>query len=163
LIEVAFSPDQFAQLITHMNCGPGVPCTVKWVNGEAPDDPPELDKKAQFRNEFDRDAKRVARLLDEAVETAESILKGQRVTKGDVQNVLNAVRSARAGVGGNMPFLAESFEGQMEKSVTEATAAVESFVTRTLVETGLKALSGGAGPFPGPAAIEGPAGDAAAD
>ena len=40
-IRVAFSPAQFAELITSMNIGPGVPCTIKEIAGERIDKIPD--------------------------------------------------------------------------------------------------------------------------
>ena len=40
----------------------------------------------------------------------------------------------------NIPYLAEQFAEQMDKTVTEAKAEVEAYVTQTIQRTGLDAL-----------------------
>src|SRR5690348_14260776 len=40
LIEVEFSPVQWAELITNMNVCPGAPCTIRFIKGEGEVEPP---------------------------------------------------------------------------------------------------------------------------
>ena len=53
LIEVEMSFSQFADLIINQNFNFGVPCTIKYINGERIEDPPEdIDTVDDFYKEF---------------------------------------------------------------------------------------------------------------
>lgn len=51
-IEIAMSQSQFAQAITSLNMGAGVPVTLTRLNGEYIEPCPFVDKREQFSNEF---------------------------------------------------------------------------------------------------------------
>lgn len=51
-IEVEMSYSQFAEAITSLNVGEGVPCTVAQINGKTIEYCPEDNKRQQFENEF---------------------------------------------------------------------------------------------------------------
>ena len=54
-IEINMSQSQFAQAITSLNMGAGVPVTLRQINGEYIEPCPFVDKREQFSNEFRED------------------------------------------------------------------------------------------------------------
>ena len=52
LIEIEMTQTQFAEMITSMNYGSGVPVTLRQFNRERPEDPPVENKRAQHSHEF---------------------------------------------------------------------------------------------------------------
>lgn len=90
IIEVEMSYSQFAEAITSMNMGNGVPVTIRWVRGEGRIEPcPFTDKKQQFEEEFKH-------RLDKANETANQLIlnveklfeEKKNLTKNDKNNIL---------------------------------------------------------------------------
>lgn len=163
IIEVAMSPDQFVTLITTMNCGDGVPCTIKHINHERMPPPPTEDKRELFKREFKALAGEMVAKLRAASAKAEAMRDGKAPTKAERAEVSGLIESAITDLTSNLPWLEECFREQMEKTVTEAKASVEAFVLDTITRAGLGAIAAGwtppaiddgRGPEPGPPAID---------
>ena len=142
LIEIEMSPAQFAEAITSLNCGAGVPCTIKHINHERREDPPYESKREVFREEFKKRGEKVASLLKEVVEQAEALAGAKAPNKGDRNRLLGTLGSIVQEISSNMPWMAECFDKHMEKSEVEAKAAIEAFILNAVTSTGLEVLRG---------------------
>jgi hypothetical protein len=142
IVSVKLGPSQFCDLITNMNVGEGVPCTLNYVMREKMQDVPIEDKRVQFRNEFDKDMEGIASRLDRAVAKLEELKKSKTIKKGDIESLRDMVLMARQDIKSNVPFVNNSFAEQMDKTVTEAKAEVEAFATHMVMRTGIAALKG---------------------
>jgi hypothetical protein len=49
-IEVEMSAAQFAEVLTSMNQGSGIPCTIRYINGKPIEDPPPTQKGSRRRS-----------------------------------------------------------------------------------------------------------------
>lgn len=140
IVEVDMSNSQFAEFVTTHNRGCGIPCTIRYVNGERVEDPPFDDKREQFRQEFKEHAATVARRLDELHAFAESLREKPTVTKTERAELVERIRMARQEVASNMPFMATQFDVQMDKSIKEAKGEIEAFALRRVVTAGIAAI-----------------------
>ena len=140
LIEVSLSPSQFADCITSMNIGNGVPCTIEHVGMKRMADPPCESKQVQFRNEFSNDIKKIATKFDNLSKKIAEMKKSPTVRKGDVNELSDMIRQVRQDIECDIPFVNEQFARQMNKTTTEAKAEVEAFVSGTITKLGLNAL-----------------------
>ena len=146
LLEFEMSPAQWAELITTMNIGCGTPCTLRsYRDGDKlvrPSYPDFTDVRSEIRDEFEQHTERVSTILDKAYEATEQLLQaGKAPTKGQMKELLGLIFNARQDIGSNMPFVTKQFHEQMDKTMVEAKAEIEQFVTRMVQETGLQALS----------------------
>lgn len=141
LFEVTFSAAQFADLLTNMNQGGGVPCTITYVQGEAIEDPPEV------LTEVERVKVGFAGTLEEYMAKA----RRARTEVEDATKSLGAKLRDRIRVGldvmeqqlrSNIPFILEQLNEASDKVVTAAKAEIEAFATNRIVAAGLKALRG---------------------
>ncbi len=141
VIEVEMSAHQFAEAITTLNCGFGVPCTIRHLLGEHPEDPPAVHDRKQFLGEFSAVMKELADQLRKHREAVVAILEKKSLTKADREAILEGFRKVERDVGANIPFIHEQFNEAINKTVAEAKAEVDAFVTHAVVSAGLAALA----------------------
>jgi hypothetical protein len=140
-IEVEMSYSQFAEAITAMNCGDGVPVTLTYLNGKSIEECPQTDKRQEFEEEFQKDMTELTTSLKKLTAQAEKILSDKKPpTKTDKESILCAIKSLRQEIEHNIPFMQTSFNEQMDKTVLEAKGEVEGFVMNKLISAGLEGL-----------------------
>lgn len=142
LIEVIMSPNQFAELITTLNVGEGVPGTLRSFNGEHYDCPELPTKEEQFSQEIqERIALSLASVQVVQKEIQDSLKDDKPMGKKKQEELLHKVESFERLIKSYLPFISKQFSEQMEKTVVEAKGEVDAFVSHTIVSTGLKALA----------------------
>jgi len=141
LIEVSLSSAQFAELLTTMNVGSGVPCTIRYFNGKRLEGPPERPLEVQkVKDSFQRDMSNLVAEAKQVVKDVEALLEKNSLTKADRRAILEKVGHVMMCVEHNTPFMLDQFEKASEKVVTTAKAEIDAFVTHNIVSEGLKAI-----------------------
>jgi hypothetical protein len=140
LIEVVITPNQFAALLTTMNVGSGVPCTLSFLQGEGhiPGASEEEPPQAVYVEEFQQDCRQIARGMDDLIRTIEETPMTAKARK----MLLDKAQGVRRHLGSNMPFVLSQFQEKMEHVVADGKAAIEAFVTGMVQRTGWEALRG---------------------
>ena len=88
-----------------------------------------VSKIEQFRGEFSDHLSGIKDNLDENIKAVEEILETRKtLRKSDREAILSALYSARQNIGSNANFVVDSFNEQMDKTVTEAKGEIESFM-----------------------------------
>ena len=171
LIEVELSAAQFAGLLTTMNIGNGVPCTIRHVQGERrPNVPPDPGEMGRIRSAFRKDIEgddgergghgglttRLRDLMDDAKQV---LSKDGAVKASERKALLHRLEMLEQEIRTNMPFMLKQFERATEKVATAAKAEVDAFITSVATRLGMERLrelsmSGG------PLALEAPAAEA---
>jgi hypothetical protein len=133
ILEADMSPTQFADAITGMNCGSGVPITLRWLagSGNLPE-PPFEHKQAEFTAEFEHKMKDIASDVDAVIALA-------LATKAQVR-LVDAIKMLKQQIASNIPFIQQQFVKQMDKTITEAKGEVEAFAEHVVMSYGLEAL-----------------------
>ncbi len=143
LIEVELSPAQFAELITTMNMGAGVPCTIKYLDGKTVEEPPMTDiEQEEIRTGFGEEMKKLGNSLIELSNTVTEVISASRLSKQDREKILNGVAGLIQEVKSNLPFVETSFREATEKVVMAAKAEFEAFMVHSIARAGLTALNG---------------------
>ena len=141
-IEIEMSQSQFAQAITSLNMGTGVPVTLTRLNGEYIEPCPFVDKREQFNNEFREDMQRVSKELDEVTAEVEKLVEEKRTfSKADREKILKALRDVKHQIGSNYPYMYSMFNEQMDKTVSEAKAEIESHLQGRMEDVAVKAMA----------------------
>ncbi len=131
LIEAYMSPTQFADAITGLSSGSGTPITFQFIKGEGKIEQPEfVNKREQFEAEF---LKTAGGVMERLVELERKVVE-RKLPKW----VSNEIDVIRGWLKSNIPFLAEQFDEQMDKSVTEAKGELEAYVSGMVNRLGLK-------------------------
>ena len=136
LVEVYMSASQFADSITSMNVGDGVPVTIQFVKGDKWDekkrqfraDPPEVDFKTKAQGELKAEMGEIAERIEELSKDAKEILerKGTTIKAGEKEKLLKDIMFLAQEVRSNIPFAHECFTEAVERTVTEAKAEVDA-------------------------------------
>lgn len=138
LVEVEFTAVQFAALLTTMNVGEGVPCTINYVGrkrmADLPDEPTESE---QVRLGFKQDMGRLAAKMSATRERVATAMAEKTITQEARRGIVGAVDSLIQDVRHNLPFVLDSFEEAAGKVAAAAKADVEAFAMRVIVSAGL--------------------------
>ena len=142
-IRVAFSPAQFAELITSMNIGFGVPCTIKEIAGERIDRIPdeihvnELDRQ---KDNFKQQMKELSENLHKAQNRIKELLSLPRLTKEQKDELRNVLYKGIQDIDSNIPFYMELFDEATDNIIQEAKAEIDATVHNCVLNAGIKAL-----------------------
>lgn len=142
LIEVAFSAAQFAQLLTTLNVGEGVPCTIQSIDRK-PVPPLPSDEETEtdrIHKDFSRSLKGLIEKISESQRKANLILSKKSVGKLDRQEIKAALANIRQEIESNLPFLVEQFQRAACKIETASKAEVEATITAAVEKLGLEKL-----------------------
>jgi hypothetical protein len=141
LIEIIMSNTQFAEAITSMNMGCGVPVTLHRVYGQSVAPCPEVHKRQEIEREFDDRCKKIADRTQEAANEATKILSGSgALKKEDRKKLSELIFSIQQEMRGNLPFVNKSFDEQIDKTIMEAKGECEAFYTNHIHKLGMEAL-----------------------
>lgn len=129
IVEVEMSYSQFAEAITSMNMGSGVPVTIRWTEKDG--HVPACDfvsKREQFADEFKEKRQKVTEESQQIIQDVADLFdKKKTLTKADKQEILKKLSKLSMDIGCNMDFIADQFNEQMDKTVMEAKGEIESF------------------------------------
>ena len=141
LISVRMSAGQFAELITSMNVGGGVPCTIEMVDGKRMEKLPIIeDRKSFVHSEFKKRMKVFADTIRERQKEAKELVKKKTLSKDDQQKLNFALEWLTSEIENNIPFFAECFQETMDDVVKEAKMEVENAIQHKISTLGLMEL-----------------------
>ena len=140
LIEVTLSPTQFAEAITCMNMGDGVPCTIRYVGREDMGDCPEINQRQIFNDEIKRDVHKAMKDAEKLVSRANELLEKKSTNMTDKREIAETLRMLMQHIKNNIPFVHSQFNEAMDKTVNEAKGEVEAFFLNKINSLGLEAL-----------------------
>ena len=141
IAEVEMSYTQFAEAITCMNVGEGVPVTILFTekDGEIPKCEFELSRR-QFEDEFSEHINKANAEAKEAIAKFQEMMDKPRLTKAEKQEMLSLLNKISNDIGCNSTFILSQFNKQMDKSVMEAKNEIEAFTQYKINELGLEKL-----------------------
>ncbi len=133
IVEAYMSPTQFADAITGHGSGGEAPITLQFTEKDGRIDQPSFEnKRLEFEKEFFQTANAIVKQINETIEKAKD--------KKAPQWLVHDMEETKSWLKSNIPYLAEQFAEQMDKTVTEAKAEVEAYITGVIQQTGLEAL-----------------------
>ena len=133
VLRAVMSQDQFDSAMSGINQGSGVPITLQYVSGDdhIREDPPRPRRREEFQEEVEDNLRETLEELDGIIESA---------PPGPVRKRLETLRGR---LKSNLPFLQDQFQKQMERSVAEAKAEIDSFMTQRERAAGMAAQAAG--------------------
>lgn len=141
LVEVEMSQAQFAEAITSMNMGSGVPVTLRYVDGVDRGECPEENKRQEIDREFEKDCKVLGERINKLSQDAYELLKSkQPLKRADRDMILNAIEMIRMEVNSNLPFVQQSFNESMDQTVLQGKGEIEAFFVTAIHQAGLEKL-----------------------
>jgi hypothetical protein len=142
LVEIELSPVQFAEMITAVGVGDGVPCTIRRTeNNWGIEDPPETSQRLLFEEEFQSSMDEVASTCYGDVKEVDALLlKKGTITVKERKAVSNIINRVISNITSHLPFIQYSFNKAMDKTTLEAKGEVEAFITNKIHSLGLEAM-----------------------
>lgn len=129
IAEVEMSYSQFAEAITSMNMGSGVPVTVRRTEKDGRI--PECDfinKKEQFQDELKERLSNATKTSRSLIDEVRSLFNEKKtLTKADKEDIISKLSKVYSEIDGNINFTYEMFNEQMDKTVMEAKGEIEAF------------------------------------
>src|SRR5579859_4537827 len=92
IVEIEMSQSQFAEMITSMNMGDGIPVTLRYVNGKRMEACPHESKVQQHSNEFKQRMKEFSVRVDKYGKDLYAMIE-KRLPKKDQDDAKNIVNS----------------------------------------------------------------------
>lgn len=134
LAKVRMSSGQFAELITSLNQGTGVPCTVEVIV------PVQESRKEFVHKKFKARMVDFAKKIHEKQNKATEIVKKKTLSKDDVTELTHHIEWLSTEIASNIPFFAECFQETMDAVVFEAKTEVENAIQHKISVLGLNEL-----------------------
>lgn len=141
ILRIRMSSGQFAEMLTSMNCGSGVPCTIERLKGEKiPELPMQESRKEFVHRKFEDIMKMFANSIRENQKKAKEIVKKKTLSKQDIHDLTHQLEWLTMEVESNIPFFAKCFQETMDEVVFEAKTEVENAIQHKINVLGLNAL-----------------------
>ena len=134
LFAVEMSQTQFADLISSMNVGDGVPVTIRDMNGERMPPVPFESKAEQHRQEFRQTLENTYADTQELISQLSELFSTKKaLNKKEQENILQKLNHISQNLQSNQEYQLNLFHEQMEKTVSEAKGEVEAFVMNKML------------------------------
>lgn len=129
IVEVEMSYSQFAEAITSMNMGCGVPVTIRFTEKDGNIPPCNfVSKREQFVDEFKEKRKKATDESQQIIKEVENLFEQKKtLTKADKEAIIKKLSKLSMDIGCNMDFIADQFNEQMDKTIMEAKGEIEAF------------------------------------
>lgn len=141
IVKIRMTSGQFAEMITSMNVGSGVCCTIERLSGKKVADLPEQESRKEFvHRKFEDRMKAFANSIRENKNRAKEIVKKKTLSKQDIHDLTHQLEWITTEVESNIPFFAKCFQETMDEVVFEAKLEVENAIQHKVSVLGLNAL-----------------------
>lgn len=141
LIKIRLTSGQFSEMITSMNQGSGVPCTIEYIDNKKMQELPIQESRKEFvHRKFEDRMKEFANKIRENQKRAKDIVKKKTLSKQDVFDLNLQLEWLTSEVESNIPFFAKCFQETMDEVVYEAKLEVENAIQHKISTLGLSAL-----------------------
>lgn len=138
MMQVRMSENQFAQFITSLNIGDGVPCTIERREGNRVSSPEPRNEKDITSNDFKNKVKKVSQVLAEAQNRlAEMTKPNGKASKAELNQLQDELRTASREIEQNMPYMVECFEETLDDAVTSAKTDIEAYAADAFARAGV--------------------------
>jgi hypothetical protein len=145
IVEVELSAAQFSELLTTMNVGEGVPCTIVRYEGRSMGEPPAIDAEPENIRETLRD--RLTSVGEKLAQRSKAVLDS--LPSGTSEKARAKVRTELEGMAreitDHVPFALKMFQEATTRVSNAAKAEVDALLTHIVQATGLQVLRERAG------------------
>lgn len=141
VLRLIMTSNQFAEMITSLNHGSGIPCTLERINGVGVEPYEKIESRKTFvhRKFKDRMKEFSERLSPERSELIEKI-QSSKMGKKDKSDLLFLINNIKTELENNIPYFAECFQETMDDIVVEAKTEIESAIQHKITMAGIESL-----------------------
>lgn len=138
-IRFKMTPVQFSELITSMNHGDGIPCTLEYVNGAKVLQQDNKETKIQFNK---RKIKEMFTNLYERVlraKTKTDLLNSSKpLVKEDREAIMGAIYGIEQDLRSNLNFYLEQFNIEMDNIALDVKSNLEASIMQKITQLGIQ-------------------------
>lgn len=145
ICEVELSALQFAELLTNMNIGDGVSCTIRYTNNDGYVEYQEEQSKLDvIYKERDEIVNRASLGLREVEQGISELINSKKISKSIGTELLHKLSSALSDLeGNNFEFYKKQATEEIDKMVIEAKSQISEYINHKIYSVGLEALMSG--------------------
>ena len=141
VVKVRMTSGQFAEMITSMNIGTGVCCTLERREGKKVEDLPEVENRKEFvHRKFEDRMKDFSSTMVTNKNRVKELTSKKTLSKADQHELNMLVEGMTQEISSNIPFFAKCFQETMDEVVFEAKLEVENAIQHKITTLGLEAL-----------------------
>ncbi|MCL2931932.1 MAG: hypothetical protein MGG11_06510 [Trichodesmium sp. MAG_R03] len=139
IVKVRMTHHQFAELITSLNNGDGIPCTIEWMNNKSVEDYKNNDSTIiEFNSDYQSTLKECMEQLNSIQNNIDQLSKSSRVGKKDITNLQRLISNLSTNLKSNLPFLESRFHEEMVKKYNQVKIEATTWLDNKLYNLGLK-------------------------
>ncbi len=143
LIEVDLTAAQFAELLTSMNVGSGIPCTINrtetdWKIPHIADEEDGIHHL--IKQDLKDDVAGIHDILKKLTTDLTAALSESGLNKTKRESLLSQVSKLSVEINSNMPFVLDQYLEAAEKIQASAKAEIDAFATNAAMQLGVKRL-----------------------
>lgn len=141
ILSVRMTSVQFSELITSMNVGDGVPCTIDRIMGEKVERIPAHEQRPDFvLRKFNDRLKEMGESVGRNRENIDRILNKPKLSKDDRKEIQNILSKHETEIAKNIPFFLRCFQESMDEIVVDAKTTIDSALQHKITTLGLSEL-----------------------
>lgn len=141
VLRLRMSSGQFSELITNMNMGSGIPCTLEYILNKKIEPLPKQENRKEFvHRKFEDGMKIFGDSIRERQNKAKELVKKKTLSKDEMHQLQMHIEWLSAEVENNIPFFAKCFQETMDDVVFEAKTEIENAIQHKINTLGLNAL-----------------------
>lgn len=145
LLRLRLSYHQFAELITNMNSGCGIPCTLEWISDKGEGQVEKYINPKDERTEFEAELKET---LNAALSKLECLTQqvNELKTKGkanktELSNLSSLISSVNTELKSNIPFVENSFQEALDNRLANIKVETSAWIDNKLISMGMESLN----------------------
>lgn len=140
---INLTANQFVELLTAINVGGGITCTIEQDQKGRYTYEPDDSVKDKIESEFKNSMKNLSGNLNEIYKEFTSICEDKRPTKKELRSMKSRLELAVQQINNSLPFVENQFARSVDKIVVEAKGEIESFFNNILQQIGLDQVKSG--------------------
>lgn len=142
ICEVELSALQFAELLTNMNMGDGVPCTIKYTREDGyVEYKSEKSKIEVIQEERSEEIDKASSNLQEVISELTELISNKKIPKTVGNELLHKLKCATSNLeGSNYEFYKKQAFNEVAKMVVEAKSQISEHINHKIYSVGLEHL-----------------------
>lgn len=141
LVKIRLTQNQFSELITSLNIGEGVPCTIEKIGDRFMEGLPLIENRKDYVSRvFKERMVTFSKKLKLMQERAKNLISKKTLSKDDQYELRSSIEWLTTEVETNIPFFADCFQENMDKVVVEAKMEIDAATTNKIFIAGIESL-----------------------
>lgn len=143
IVRLKMTQTQFAELLTNMNIGNGVPVTLEAVNGERIEQFDLNEAKNhldELKEDFKERSKKTVNSLIETSNALKRIINKKNLSKKDQEDAMNLLDRYITEIRSNTPFFIKLYKEETADIVQRAKSELDGMIQSCVIRAGVKAL-----------------------